>query len=170
MDRTAKILLRLNAGLVLAYLTMTVSGFVLVRLIGPALARSLQTGPFSGAGIAISVAEYSSLPGRGGDLSAVSDAGTQGYSPVIRLQFPRGFDLAPAEIEGELRPATQAGRYRELRVLAPTSQTLPAQGLSLVIGQGKAPGGQAYRQFAAILGAENRQASVVVRGPRTAGQ
>ncbi len=175
MGRTVKLILGLIVGLALADLVVVASGLLLVCSIGSALVRGFQTSPLWPAEITASVTDCELLPGPGDVLaprtfgfSIVSDTGTDERTRIIRLQFPTGSGLEPAEAAGEWRPTIRAGQFQDLRVQAPADQALPAQGreLSLMVWQGKAPGGQAYQQVVATVRAGDRQASVVLKGPR----
>lgn len=173
MNRTAKIILGVVAGITIMCMICGVTGILMFRASGRAVERSFQSSSASAGTIADGIAEYELPVGYGdefgmqvADFAMVGYTGADKNSHIFFFQMPAYVKLDEAEIRNRMKEAQVSGDLpEELRVVDYQTGVIRGQEIELVVSEGVNHEGQTYRQVSGAFQGRGGQAMVLVSGP-----
>lgn len=175
MNRTAKIILGIVAGILILCLLCGVTGILMFRASGRTLERSFQTNPANAETIADGIAEYDLPVGFGdefgmqvADFAMVGYTGEDDHRHIFLFQLPSYVTLDEDQIQDRLQQAYDRNdRPERLQVVDRLPGKIRGQEVELVVSEGINHDNQAYREVSAIFQGRGGQAVVLISGPVT---
>lgn len=173
MNRTAKIILGVVAGVIILCLICGVTGILMFRASGRTVERSFQTGSTNAGTIADGIAEYDLPVGFGDefgmqfvDFAMVGYTGEDKHSHIFFFQMPAYVKLDEVEIRNRMKESQASGDLpEELKVVEYQTGVVREQEIELVVSEGVNHEGRAYRQVSSVFQGKGGQAMVVFEAP-----